>query len=140
MDTHAREATLVMNVLASLVNWGLFWKEEFCSFESKIFLFAVDAFAEDAWCSGKQAGSQNNGLPCKCDRKINQSIQMNVFRFYQKIWSGLIPTVFSVSLTRESLLPLSHCCRGTLKRVHRQTVQTQIRRHMRHLIRVSTVC
>ena len=34
---------------------------------------------------------------------------------------------------------LTHCCWETLKGVHRQTVQTQIRcRIMRHLIRVST--
>ena len=38
-------------------------------------------------------------------------------------------------------LPLTHCCRETLKGVHRQTVETQIRRRiMRRLIRVSTVC
>ena len=36
---------------------------------------------------------------------------------------------------------LTHCCRETLKGVHRQTVQTLIRcRIMRHLISVSTVC
>ena len=36
---------------------------------------------------------------------------------------------------------LTHCCWETLKEVHRETVQTQIRRCiMRHLIRVSIVC
>ena len=38
-------------------------------------------------------------------------------------------------------ITLTHCCLETLKWVHRQTVQTQIRRCIkRHLIRISTVC
>ena len=37
--------------------------------------------------------------------------------------------------------PLTHCCRETLKGVHRQTVQTQFRRRiMWHLISIPTVC
>ena len=71
-----------------------------------------------------------------------RALAINAWCFAALRWGLLGLDVKHTDISAKELAVwLTHCCRETLKGVHRQTVQTQIRhRIMRHLIWVCTVC